>query len=88
MKKKRLKFNIEKSFFRQNEMEYLGLWVTRYGIKPMNRKIEAITNIKPPTTRKEVRNLIGVIKYYRNMCPPRPHIAVIFYYTYKLSYLF
>ena len=50
-------------------MEYLGLWVRRDGVIPINRKIEAITNMKPPTYRKEVQNFIGVINYYRNMWP-------------------
>ena len=35
-------------------MEYLGLWVTRDGVKHINRKIQAISNIKPPTYRKQV----------------------------------
>ena len=54
-------------------MEYLGFRVTHDDIKPINRKIEAITNMKPPTSRKEVRNFIGVINHYRNMCPRRSH---------------
>ena len=44
-----LKFNIEKSFFRHTEMEYLGFWVTRNDVKPINRKVQAIENMKPPT---------------------------------------
>ena len=52
LKEKGLKCNIEKSFFGQTEMEYLGFWVTRDGVKPINRKIEAITNMKPNTSRK------------------------------------
>ena len=46
-------------------MEYLGLGVTRDGVKPINKKIEAITNIKPPTSPKRVQTFIGVINYYR-----------------------
>ena len=30
-------------------MEYLGFWVTRNGVKPVNKNIEAITNMKPTT---------------------------------------
>ena len=52
LKGKRLKWNIEKSFFRQAEMGYLSFWVTRYGFKPINRNIEAITHMKPPTSQK------------------------------------
>ena len=32
-------------------------------------KIEAITNMKPPTSPKEVRKFIGVINYHQNMWP-------------------
>ena len=38
MKKKGLKINTEKSFFRQTEMEYLGFWVKRDGVKPIDKK--------------------------------------------------
>ena len=51
-KEKVLKCNIEKLFFVQTKMEYLGLWLTRDGIKPINKKIEAITNMNPPASRK------------------------------------
>ena len=52
LKEKRLKCNIEKSFFGQTKIEYLGFWVTRDGVKPITRKIEAITNMAPSTSRK------------------------------------
>ena len=55
-------------------MEYLYFWLVRDGVKPINRKIEAITNMAQPTYRKEVRRLIGVINYYRYMCPRRSHM--------------
>ena len=34
---------------------------------------KAINNTKPPTSRKEERQFIGVMNYYRNICPRRPH---------------
>ena len=42
LKVKGLKCYIERSFFRQTKMEYLGFWVTRNGVKPINKNIEAI----------------------------------------------
>ena len=54
-------------------MVYLGFWVTYDGVKSINRKIEAITNMEPPTLRKDVRKFIGVINYYRDMWPRRSH---------------
>ena len=47
-----LKCNIEDSFFSKTEIEYLVLWVSRDGVKAINIKIEAITNMNPPTSRK------------------------------------
>ena len=54
-------------------MEYLGLWVTRDGVKPINKNKEAITKMKPPTSRKEVRQFLGAVNYYRDMWPRRSH---------------
>ena len=44
-----LKYNIGNPLFGQTEMKYLGFWVTHDVVKPMDRKIEAITNMKLPT---------------------------------------
>ena len=37
LQEKGLKCNIEKSSFAQSEMEYLGFWVTREGVRPIER---------------------------------------------------
>ena len=37
LKVKGLKCNIEKSFFGQTEMKYLGFWVIHDGAKPINK---------------------------------------------------
>ena len=49
LKESGLRCNIEKSFFGHTEMEYLGLWVTHYGLQPIYNKIEEIKNMTPPT---------------------------------------
>ena len=54
-------------FFGSYELEYLGYWITRQGIKPAQKKVEAIQAIQAPKTRKELRRLIGMINYYRDM---------------------
>ena len=38
LKGKGLKCNIEKSFFEQTKMEYLGFWVTHDDVKPIDKK--------------------------------------------------
>jgi putative transposase len=65
----RLKVNANKSHFAVSEIEYLGYWITRNGIQPVPKKVEAIQCIAPPTTRKQVQSFIGLINYYRDMWP-------------------
>src|SRR5210317_1750829 len=62
-----LKVNMTKSFFCKEELEYLGYWITRDGAQPSPKKVEAILNIAPPTTRKQLRRFIGMVNYYRDM---------------------
>ena len=62
-----LKINANKSFFGRHELEYLGYWITRHGVQPIPKKVEAIQNIKYPKTRRELRKFIGMINFYRDM---------------------
>jgi hypothetical protein len=41
LEKAGLKVNANKSFFAKGELEYLGYWITRNGIQPLPKKIEA-----------------------------------------------
>ena len=69
-----LKVNATKSFFARAEVEYLGYIITRNGIKPQPKKVEAIQRIAPPTTKKELRRFIGMVNYYRDMWERRSHL--------------
>ena len=68
-----LKINASKSFFGRTNLEYLGYNISREGIRPSQKKVEAILQIKPPTTRKQLRRFIGMVNYYRDMWPKRSH---------------
>ena len=74
LEKAGLKVNAKKSFFGKPELEYLGYWITRKGIQPLPKKVLAITNIKTPTTTKQVRSFVGMINYYRDMWIRRSEI--------------
>ena len=63
----KLNCNIEKSFFGKTQMEYLGFWVTRNGIRPVNRKVEAIVNMTPPNNIIQVHVFVGLVNYYMDM---------------------
>ena len=49
-----LKINAKKSFFGKAELEYLGYWITRKGIQPLPKKVDAIQHLAPPTTVREL----------------------------------
>src|SRR5210317_293710 len=40
-----LKINMSKSKLARYELEYLGYWITRNEIKPLNKKVESINNL-------------------------------------------
>ena len=74
LKDNRIKCNIEKLFFGKTKMEYLGFWVTRNGIRPIKKKLEAIVTMKPPTRPKQARGFIGLLNYYRDVWDRRSHL--------------
>ena len=47
-----LRVNGNKSFFAKPELEYLGYWITRNGIRPLPDKVQAVLRIAEPKTRK------------------------------------
>ena len=55
-------------------MEYLGFRVTRNGIRPVNKKVEAIVNMTPPNNIRQVRAFVGLLKYYEDMWDRRSHL--------------
>ncbi len=61
-----LKVNARKSSFFQTKLDYLGYWITRDGIQPQPKKVEAILNIAPPRNQTELRSFIGLVNYYRD----------------------
>ena len=49
-----LKVNFKKSSFATGSLDYLGYHITRDGITPIPKKIEAIRTIRTPKTRKQL----------------------------------
>jgi hypothetical protein len=62
-----LKVNVAKSLFCAHEIEHLGYILTREGIKPQPKKVQAILALNPPNIVKELRHFLGIVQYYRNM---------------------
>ena len=66
--------NPTKSFWGRPECEHLGFIINRKGLKPQPKKIDAIRQLKPPKTRKDLRSLVGLCNFYRDLFPRRSHL--------------
>ncbi len=63
----RLKINADTSFFCAQETEYLRYILTRGGIRPQPKKVQAILVLNPPKRVKELQHFLGMVQYYRDM---------------------
>ncbi len=72
-----LKVNAAKLFFCTHEIEYLGYILTREGIKPQKKKIQAILTLNPPNNVKELRHFLGMVQYYRDMWAKRSEMLAL-----------
>ena len=62
-----LKVNAAKSCFCTHEIEYLGYILIREGIKPQQKKVQAILTLNLPNNVKELRYFLGMVQYYHDM---------------------
>ena len=74
LEEKGFRCRVNKCFFGEAELEYLGYWLTRTGIQPQPKKVEAIQKIKAPKNKKELRHFLGMVNYYRDMWCKRSHL--------------
>ncbi|GET62290.1 1-phosphatidylinositol 4,5-bisphosphate phosphodiesterase-like [Rhizophagus irregularis DAOM 181602=DAOM 197198] len=56
---------LKKCRFLERNIEFLGHIVGNDGLRPDDKKIEKIKEMKAPTTVKEVRSFLGLCSYYR-----------------------
>jgi len=66
-----LKVNAAKLFFCTHEIEYLGYILTRGGIKPQQKKVQAILTLNLLNNVKELRHFLGKVQYYCDMWAKR-----------------
>ncbi len=60
-----LKINLEKCFFGNKQVSYLGFTLTPEGIKPGKNKLKAIKDAKPPTDVKTICSFMGLCNFFR-----------------------
>ena len=71
LQEKGLRINAPKSTFATDKIEYLGYILTRMGIKPQPGKVSAILALQPPSNVKQLRRVLGIIQYYRDIWEKR-----------------
>lgn len=63
-----LTLNLTKCEFGQAKVTYLGKEVGHGQVRPVEAKVEAISEFPVPTTRRELRRFLGIAGYYRSFC--------------------
>ena len=66
-----LRVNATKSSFCSTQLKYLGYIINRQGMSPLPKKVDAILQMKAPSTKRELRKFIGMVNFYRDMWPKR-----------------
>ena len=69
LREAKLKLKASKYSFFKKHIQYLGHLVLGDGIEPLPEKLEAVENMPPPKTPKEVRQFLGLVGYYRKFVP-------------------
>lgn len=70
-----LKVQLDKSEFLHKSVEFLGYIITDEGIKPNEKKIEAIKKYPEPKNLKQLRGFLGMMGYYRRFIKDFAKIA-------------
>jgi RNase H-like domain found in reverse transcriptase/Reverse transcriptase (RNA-dependent DNA polymerase) len=74
LKDKGFHANVHECYFAKGELEYLGYWLTRQGIQPQPKKVEAILRLSAPQNWRQLRHFLGMVNYYRDMWQRRSHL--------------
>ena len=63
---------LDKCEFGKDELDYLGYTISSQGIRPIERKTEAIQNYPIPEKPKQLLAFLGALNYYRASLPNLP----------------
>ena len=63
--------------FANAEVHYLGHVVGNGKVKPNQMKIASILNFPPPSDKKQLRQFLGVLSFYRRFIPHMAHISSV-----------
>ena len=61
--------NVAKSVFGAASLEFLGHLVDSSGIRPLEKKVQAIRDFPLPTSHRKLREFLGLVNFYRRFIP-------------------
>ena len=61
----RLELNLKKCHFCYQEIEFLGYHISKNGIRPTNKHLQAIKDYQVPTNSREEPQILGLFSYFR-----------------------
>ena len=64
-----LAIHLSKCVFAAKSLEFLGFHVDGNGIRPLEKKVKAITDFPPPTNAKCLLGFLGSLNFYRRALP-------------------
>lgn len=64
LEKSNLTLQPEKCFFLRKEVTYLGHLITQQGVKPDPKKLEAARKFPTPRSPKNIKQFLGLARYY------------------------
>ena len=64
----KLTFNLAKSVFCHANLTFLGHIVGQGQVKPVEAKVEAISDFPVPTGKRQLMRFLGMAGYYRKFC--------------------
>ena len=65
--------NVNKCVVCSPSLEFLGHYVDADGIRPIETKVQAITDFPQPQTTKQLRQFLGLINFYHRFIPNCAH---------------
>ena len=64
-----MKFNLEKCIFKQDSISFYGVTLSKDGVKPDPRKIEAIRQLLEPKSEALLQSFLGIVNYLSRFSP-------------------
>ena len=64
-----IQLNLSKCYFMKDEVEYFAFRVTKEGIQPSKKKVDAVLQVPEPKSLKELQSWLGLVNYYRKFIP-------------------